>query len=103
MEFDMLLLCHRQQVFGIPLNVSVWVEINHREINMVENHALFEFAKLFEMLDSLLVIGLRLHPRVFRPIKLLATKVITSVHTISSRNLPSRSVPVMSMQPIGLA
>lgn len=100
----MLRLSHRQQVFGIPFNVSVWVKINHREVYVVENHAIFEFAKLFEMLDSLLMIGLRLHPSVLCPIKLLATKVIPNVlHINSSRNLSSRSVPVMSMQPSGRA
>ena len=99
----MLRLSHRQKVFRNPFNVSVWVKINHSEVNVMQDHSLFEFAKLFEMLDSLLMIGLRLHPRVFCPIQLLASKFIPQIHINSSRNLPSRSVPVMSMQPIGLA
>lgn len=99
----MLRLSHWQQVFRNPFNVSVWVKIEHREVNMVQDHAIFEFTKLFEMLDSLLMIGLRLRPHVFCPMRLLFQHIIPWVHIISSRNLPSRSVPVMSMQPIGLA
>ena len=99
----MLRLSHWQQVFRNPFNVAVQVKIEHCEVYVMQDHAIFEFAKLFEMLDSFLMIGLRLHPRVFCPMRLLFQHLIPWIHIISSRNLPSRSVPVMSMQPIGRA
>ena len=99
----MLRLSHWQKVFRNPFNVSVQVKIEHCEVNVMQDHAIFEFAKLFEMLDSLLMIGLRLHPHVCCPMRLLFQHLIPWIHMSSSLNLPSRSVPVMSMQPIGLA
>ena len=76
MEFEMLRLTHWQQVFRIPFNISVWVKIEHCEVDVVQDHAIFEFTELFEMLDSLFVIGLRLHPHAVCPMRLLFSHLI---------------------------
>ena len=99
----MLRLSQWQQVFRPPFHVSVWVKIEHCEVDMMQDHAIFEFAKLFEMLDSLCMIGIRLHPHAVCPMRHLFSHLIPSIHIISSYNFLSKSVPVMSMHPIGLA